>query len=66
MDQVPFPGPPVLFHVRFNLLFLILWILDFAMLAFAVDSTLTNGVGGTILFASEVSATQCIEKREAD
>ena len=56
MDQVPFPGPPVLFHVRINFLFIILWSLDFVMLAFAVDSTLTNGVGGTVLFASEVSA----------
>ncbi len=56
MDQVPYPGPPLLFHVRINSLFLILWLVDFVMLAMAIDSTLTNGVGGMVLFANEVSA----------
>ncbi|EKM54086.1 uncharacterized protein PHACADRAFT_257690 [Phanerochaete carnosa HHB-10118-sp] len=53
MDQVPYPGPPVLFHVRFAALFCLLWTIDFVMLLFAVDSTLQNGIGGTVLFASE-------------
>ncbi|THG98663.1 hypothetical protein EW026_g3571 [Hermanssonia centrifuga] len=53
MDQVPYPGPPLLFHVRINSLFLILWLVDFVMLAMAIDSTLTNGVGGMVLFANE-------------
>ena len=56
MDQVPYPGPPLLFHIRMNTLFLILWIVDFMMLVFAIESTLSNGVGGMVLFASEVSA----------
>ena len=56
MDQVPFPGPPTLFHIRMNSLFVILWAIDFVMLAFAIDSTLNNGVGGMVLFANEVSA----------
>ena len=54
MDQRPYPGPPKLFHVRMNSLFLILWVIDFIMFAFAVESTVTNGVGGMVLFASEV------------
>ncbi|KAF7790315.1 hypothetical protein EIP86_001269 [Pleurotus ostreatoroseus] len=53
MDQVPYPGPPLLFHFRMNTLFLILWIVDFMMLVFAIESTLSNGVGGMVLFASE-------------
>lgn len=57
MDQVPYPGPPLLFHIRMNTLFLVLWIVDFMMLVFAIESTLSNGVGGMVLFASEVSAT---------
>lgn len=54
MDQVPYPGPPTLFHVRLNALFLILWLIDLAMLGFAIESTLTSGVGGAVLFANEV------------
>ena len=57
MDQVPYPGPPTLFHIRMNSLFIILWAVDFIMLAFAIDSTLNNGVGGMVLFANEVSAS---------
>ncbi|GJE95928.1 E3 ubiquitin-protein ligase hrd1 [Phanerochaete sordida] len=53
MDQVPYPGPPILFHIRFAALYCLLWTVDFVMLLFAVDSTLQNGVGGTVLFASE-------------
>jgi E3 ubiquitin-protein ligase synoviolin len=55
MDQRPYPGPSLIFHVRMSILFVILWITDFLMFLLAVDSTLTNGVGGMILFASEVS-----------
>lgn len=59
MDQVPYPGPPLLFHIRMNTLLFILWVVDFIMLVFAVESTLSNGVGGMVLFASEVSAGLC-------
>ncbi|KAF8626828.1 hypothetical protein AX15_004660 [Amanita polypyramis BW_CC] len=53
MDQVPYPGPPLLFHIRMSTLFVILWITDFIMFLVAVESTLSNGVGGMVLFASE-------------
>lgn len=54
MDQIPYPGPPLLFHIRMSTLFLILWITDFVMFLIAVENTLANGVGGMVLFASEV------------
>jgi E3 ubiquitin-protein ligase synoviolin len=54
MDQTPYPGPPTLFHVRMHTLFFILWATDLFMFALAVENTLTNGVGGMVLFASEV------------
>jgi hypothetical protein len=54
MDQIPYPGPPLLFHIRMSILFLILWITDFIMFLIAVENTLANGVGGMVLFASEV------------
>ncbi|KAI0351005.1 hypothetical protein OH77DRAFT_1487968 [Trametes cingulata] len=53
MDQTPYPGPPSLFHIRINALFAVLWAIDITMFAFAVESTLANGVGGMVLFASE-------------
>ncbi|KAH8828115.1 hypothetical protein DL96DRAFT_1601806 [Flagelloscypha sp. PMI_526] len=55
MDQRPYPGPPLNFHVRMITLFLILWILDSVMFMIAVESTLEHGVGGMVLFASEYS-----------
>ncbi len=55
MDQRPYPGPSLLFHVRMSTLFLILWTADMLMLLFAVENTLTYGVGGMVLFACEVS-----------
>ena len=54
MDQTTYPGPPTLFHVRVNSLFVVLWLVDIVMFAVAVESTLTNGVGGMVLFASKV------------
>ncbi|KAI0779227.1 hypothetical protein C8Q74DRAFT_1446840 [Fomes fomentarius] len=53
IDQTTYPGPPTLFHIRMNALFCLLWAVDILMFAFAVDSTLTHGVGGMVLFASE-------------
>ncbi|KIY48035.1 hypothetical protein FISHEDRAFT_44057 [Fistulina hepatica ATCC 64428] len=53
MDQRPYPGPSVLFHVRMSTLLLILWAADFVLFAAALEHTLTNGVGGMVLFASE-------------
>jgi E3 ubiquitin-protein ligase synoviolin len=55
MDQVPYPGPSTLFHVRLNALFLVLWMVDLVMLFLAIESTLTSGVGGAVLFANEAS-----------
>ncbi|KAG8213762.1 hypothetical protein J3R82DRAFT_10471 [Butyriboletus roseoflavus] len=53
MDQRPYPGPPILFHIRMTTLFTILWVIDLFMFAFAVDSTTKNGVGGMMMFANE-------------
>ncbi|KAG2128617.1 uncharacterized protein EDB93DRAFT_1184267 [Suillus bovinus] len=53
MDQRPFPGPPTLFHIRMTTLFVILWCTDLVMFAVAVESTLKNGIGGMMMFASE-------------
>ncbi|KAK0437498.1 hypothetical protein EV421DRAFT_1827835 [Armillaria borealis] len=53
MDQRPYPGPSLLFHVRMSTLFVILWTTDFLMLLFAVENTLEYGVGGMVLFACE-------------
>ena len=39
-----------------NSLFLILALVDFVMLGFAIDSTLNTGVSGMVIFANEVSA----------
>lgn len=38
-----------------NALFTILWGIDLVMFGVAAESTLSNGVGGMVLFASEVS-----------
>ncbi len=38
-----------------TILFAILWATDCLMFLFAVEHTLTAGVGGMVLFASEVS-----------
>ncbi|KIK68826.1 hypothetical protein GYMLUDRAFT_34817, partial [Collybiopsis luxurians FD-317 M1] len=53
MDQRPYPGPPLLFHVRMSALFTILWCTDLLMFLIAVENTLAHGVGGMVLFASE-------------
>ncbi|KAJ3713406.1 hypothetical protein C8R42DRAFT_727296 [Lentinula raphanica] len=53
MDQRPYPGPPLLFHVRMTVLFAILWSTDLVMFLIAVENTLAHGVGGMVLFASE-------------
>ncbi|KAJ7497124.1 hypothetical protein FB451DRAFT_218163 [Mycena latifolia] len=53
MDQRPYPGPSLLFHVRMTALFFILWATDLLLFMIAVDSTVSNGIGGMVLFASE-------------
>ncbi|THH07757.1 hypothetical protein EW145_g3168 [Phellinidium pouzarii] len=53
MDQRPYPGPPVLFHIRIHVLITLLWATDLITLLFTVESMLSHGVGGTVLFASE-------------
>lgn len=55
MDQQPYPGPSPLFHLRMTSLFVILWVTDFIMFVVAIDHTITYGVGGMVLFASEVT-----------
>ena len=55
MDQVPYPGPGVLFHVRMVVLFVILATVDVVALGVALNTIFTEGVGGTVLFANEVS-----------
>ena len=54
MDQVPYPGPGVLFHVRMVVLFTILATVDVVALGVAMNTIFTEGVGGTVLFANEV------------
>jgi E3 ubiquitin-protein ligase synoviolin len=54
MDQRPYPGPPLLFHARMCILFVVLWSVDMVMFLIALDNTLAYGVGGMVLFASEV------------
>ncbi len=58
MNQMPYPGPTTLFHIRISGLFFLLWATNIVMLAFAAESILTNGVGVIILFASEVSRSK--------
>ena len=55
MDQIPYPGPGVLFHVRMVILFTILATVDVVALGVAMNTIFTEGVGGTVLFANEVS-----------
>src|SRR6266702_7290144 len=55
MNQMPYPVPTTLFHIRISGLFFMLWVTNIVMLAFAAESILTNVVGVIILFASEVS-----------
>ncbi|KAF7428415.1 E3 ubiquitin-protein ligase hrd1 [Pleurotus ostreatus] len=53
MEQRPYPGPPISFHVRMAALFIILSTIDFLMFIIAVENTVVYGVGGMVLFASE-------------
>ncbi|KAJ6497885.1 hypothetical protein C8R45DRAFT_143536 [Mycena sanguinolenta] len=53
MDQRPYPGPSLVFHVRMTALFSILWVTDLLLFMIAVDSTLAHGISGMVLFASE-------------
>lgn len=55
MDQIPYPGPGVLFHVRMAVLFVILATVDVVALGVAANTIFAEGVGGTVLFANEVS-----------
>jgi len=63
MDQRPYPGPPPLFHIRMSSLFVLLWTADCLMFLIATEHTLTNGVGGMVLFASEVSKSTVSQVR---
>ena len=54
MDQRPWPGPPVVFHIRMQLLMGLLWCIDVLLFMFMIDNMISSGVGGSVLFASEV------------
>lgn len=58
MDQRPYPGPPLLFHIRVYALASLLWITDLAVFLLTLENMYTHGVGGTVLFASEVSEVE--------
>ncbi|KAK7685353.1 hypothetical protein QCA50_011717 [Cerrena zonata] len=53
MEQVQYPGPKFTWHLRMNCLFSLLFLVDVVMFAYSVESTLINGVGGMVLFATE-------------
>jgi len=53
MDQIPYPGPDIWFHLRINVLFCWLWAIDALMFISVADNLLSHGVGGIILFGSE-------------
>ncbi|KAI5123985.1 hypothetical protein M0805_006396 [Coniferiporia weirii] len=53
MDQRPYPGPPLLFHIRVHVLITLLWATDLIAFLFTIENMLSHGVGGTVLFASE-------------
>ena len=55
MEQVPYPGPKLSWHIRIVSLFGLLFMVDVFMFLYSVESTLINGVGGMVLFATEVS-----------
>lgn len=44
----------MLFHIRINALMTLLWISDAVMFLLAIENMMSNGVGGIVLFASEV------------
>lgn len=66
MDQVPYPGPDVLFHVRMVVLFLVLVTVDVLALGVAMNTIFAEGVGGTVLFANEVSPWRTPSSSTAD
>lgn len=54
MDQIPPPGPPILFHVRLvALLGPFLFLIDASLLAYAITTVLTTGINGKLLFVNE-------------
>lgn len=53
MDQVPHPGPPIIFHLRISTILVLLAAVDACLVLYALESLLFDGVSATILFASE-------------
>ncbi|CED83716.1 E3 ubiquitin ligase [Phaffia rhodozyma] len=54
MDQLPPPGPPLLFHIRLvALLGPFLFMLDTLLLMYAISSIFTYGLSGKLLFVNE-------------
>lgn len=56
MDQRPWPGPPIFFHIRMQVLMALLWVIDVSFFMFTIESMMSAGIGGSVLFASEVSS----------
>lgn len=53
MDQVPPPGPPVLFHIRTIGIITLLTLLDILLVMYSLETILVEGVSAMVLFGSE-------------
>lgn len=53
MDQIPPPGPPSTFHLRLSTILTLLTTFDVLLVTYSLDSILSYGVSGKVLFASE-------------
>ena len=53
MDQVPPPGPPILFHIRIATILSFLTFVDIGLVIYSLESITMEGVSAMVLFASE-------------
>jgi hypothetical protein len=53
MDQVPPPGPPILFHIRAIGIITLLTTFDLLLVMYSLETILANGVSAMVLFGSE-------------
>jgi E3 ubiquitin-protein ligase synoviolin len=54
IDQLPYPGPRIIDHIRLVSLMFILWIIDVVVLTYALDAVMQDGVTIVVLFVNEV------------
>jgi hypothetical protein len=54
IDQLPYPGPKMIDHIRLVSLMFILWIIDVVVLTYALDAVMQDGVSIVVLFVNEV------------